>query len=114
MLREVLAINRETGSRQIAQSLLEVAAGVAAVREDWPRVGAWYGAAQAQMHETGLQRDAADEASLAPHVANARAALGDDGFAAAERSGAQRSRDGAIDDVARVARGVGVNSPTSA
>jgi predicted ATPase/class 3 adenylate cyclase len=99
MLRDVLAIIRETGSRQIAQSLLEVAAGVAALRSDWTRVGAWFGAAQAQMRQTGLQRDAADEAALAPHVENARRALGAAAFAAAERAGEQRSVDAAIDDV---------------
>jgi len=102
MLHEVIAIIRETGSRQLAQSLLDVAAGVAAVQRDWPRVAAWFGAAEAQMRETGLQRDAADAAALLPHVERARAALGEAAFDAA----AAGSRRG-VEAVQRDAAGEG-------
>jgi predicted ATPase/class 3 adenylate cyclase len=99
MLREVLAIVAETGSRQAGQSLLEVSAGLAGLRGEWTRVAACFGAAEAQMRQTGIQRDAADEAALSPHVVNARAALGDDAFADAERTGRERSYEVALDDV---------------
>jgi len=66
---------------------------------DWPRVGVFYGAAQAQMRQTGIQRDPADAAALAPHVDEARRALGEDAFADAVRSGEQRTRERAMDDV---------------
>jgi len=77
----------------------EVAAGLAALAADWPRVGVFYGAAQAQMRQTGIQRDPADEAALAPHVDDARRALGTDGFDDAVRDGEQRTREAAIEDV---------------
>jgi len=99
LLTSVLVIVDETGSRQVAQCLLEVAAGVAALAADWPRVGVFFGAAQTQMRQTGIQRDPADEAALAPHVDDARRALGADAFAEAVREGEQRTREAAMDDV---------------
>ena len=99
LLGSVLAIVDETGSRQLAQCLLEVAAGVASRAADWPRVGRFYGAAQAQMRQTGIQRDPADEAALAPHVDAARRALGAPAFAEAMRDGEQQAREAAMDDV---------------
>jgi hypothetical protein len=99
LLASVLAIVDETGSRQIAQCLLEVVAGVAALAADWPSVGIFYGAAQAQMRQTGIQRDPADAAALAPHVNESRRVLGAEPFAAAVREGEQRTREAAMDDV---------------
>jgi hypothetical protein len=59
----------------------------------------FFGAAQTQMRQTGIQRDPADEAALAPHVDDARRALGADAFAEAVREGEQRTREAAMDDV---------------
>jgi hypothetical protein len=46
-----------------------------------------YGAAEAQSAHTGLHRDPADEAFLAPRVKTARETLGAAAFAAAEAQG---------------------------
>jgi predicted ATPase/class 3 adenylate cyclase len=87
MLLDVLAIAQEIGSKPAGQSLLEVCAGLAALREDWPRAARFYGAAEAQAGQTGIHRDPSDEAFLAPLVAKAQAALGTEAFAAAEDGG---------------------------
>lgn len=87
MLLEALAIADEIGSRRTGQCVLEVSAGLAALRESWDRAARLFGAAEAQAALTGLQRDPADEAFLAPRIARAREALAADGFAAAEAEG---------------------------
>ena len=74
MLLEALAIGGETGSMPTVQSVLEVSAGLAAIKGDWQRTALLFGAAEAQAARTGLRRDPADEAFLAPLVARARLA----------------------------------------
>ncbi|MEO6565034.1 MAG: adenylate/guanylate cyclase domain-containing protein [Casimicrobiaceae bacterium] len=96
MLAEVLDIADVTGSRQAGQSALEVAAGLGASREDWECAARFYGVAQAQMEQTGLQRDPADEAFLTPLIGRARETLGTAGFATAEKAGRALSYDAAI------------------
>jgi non-specific serine/threonine protein kinase len=85
MLLEVAAIAAETGSIPAAQSLLEVSAGLAALQGESECAARFYGAAEAQIAHTGLQRDPSDEAFLAPLITRARATL--PGFAAAEAAG---------------------------
>ena len=87
MLREVLAIAAASGSRQMLQGAFEVAAGLAASRGDWDGAARLHGVAERHMQETGIRRDPADEAFLAPWIARTRAALGDDRFNAAEADG---------------------------
>jgi len=87
MLLEVFAIADEIGSRPVGQSVLEVAAGLAAMRKEWERAAHFYGTAEAQAGQTGLRRDPADEAFLAPRIAAARQALGETRFTAAETAG---------------------------
>lgn len=87
MLLEALAIAAEIGSKRMGQSVLEVAAGLAASHEDWECAARFYGAAEAQAAETGLHRDPADEAFLAPRITQARGALAAAAFAAAEAAG---------------------------
>ena len=86
-LLEALAIADESGSKPTGQSVLEVCAGLGALRGEWESAVRLFGAAEAQTSQTGLHRDPADEAFLAPLVARARAALGESAFAAAEASG---------------------------
>ena len=62
MLRGALAIAEEIGSKRESQSVLEVSAGLAGLRGEWPQVARFFGAAEAQAAETGLRRDPADEA----------------------------------------------------
>ena len=87
MLLEVSAIAGETGSKAVSQSLLDVSAGLAVLHGDWERAARFYGAAEAQITQTGLQRDAGDQAFLTPLIGKAREALGGTAFADVERAG---------------------------
>ncbi len=87
VLREAADIAEECGSAPVGQSVLEVAAALAAAHRDWPRAARYYGAAEAQAAATGFRRDPVDEAFLAPHMAAARDAIGATTFAAEEGAG---------------------------
>lgn len=87
MLLEVLAICEETGSKEVGQSLLDVCAGLAALREEWERAARFYGAAAAQTERTGLRRDPTDEAFIAPLISKAGVALGEASYPAKESDG---------------------------
>jgi len=87
MVGEALATAEQTQSRPVTQSVLEVCAGLAALRRDWPRAAQFFGAAEAHARSTGVRRDPADEAFLAPRMELARAALGKDRFLEAESQG---------------------------
>jgi predicted ATPase/class 3 adenylate cyclase len=93
MLLAVHGILEEIGSRYVGQSLLEVSAGLAVSRREWQRAARFYGAAEALALQTGLHRDPADEAFLAPLVAKAQAALVTPAFAAAESAGREVPND---------------------
>ncbi len=95
-LLDAIAIAREVGSRPTGQSAIEVTAGLAACLRDWVFAARLFGAAEAQVVETGLHRDPADEAFLAPLIDLARNALGASSFAVAEMSGRSLSYDVAL------------------
>jgi tetratricopeptide (TPR) repeat protein len=99
MLLEVLEIAREIGSQPATQSVLEVSAGLAASRCDWPSAARLFGVAEGHATRTGLHRDPADEAFLVPLIARARDALGEAAFAAAERAGRAVGDEEAISEV---------------
>jgi predicted ATPase/class 3 adenylate cyclase len=86
-LLEAVAIAEEIGSAPAAQSALEVGAGLAASRSEWSTGALFYGAAEARSARSGLRRDPADEAFLAPWVERARRALGTQDYSAAEAEG---------------------------
>ncbi len=87
LLLVVLAINVEIASRAVGQSVLEASCGLAALSQDWPRAARLCGAAEALSAMTGLHRDPADEAFLAPRVASVREAMGAPSFGEAEAAG---------------------------
>jgi len=87
LLCEVLEIVDQSGLKPAAQSLLEVSAGLAAARSEWQEAARLFGAAESQTAETGLHRDPADEAFLAPFIARARERLGAATFAQADAAG---------------------------
>ena len=87
MLLEVTEIASAIGSHRVGLSVIEVSAGMSALCQEWERAAQFYGAAEAQTGNTGIHRDPADEAFLAPLVEKARNALGSDAFNAAELSG---------------------------
>jgi predicted ATPase/class 3 adenylate cyclase len=96
MLLEVLQIAEESGFKPAGQSALEVCAGLSAARGEWERAARFFGAAEMQITETGLQRDPADEAFLAPLMSKARDALGASAFATAENAGRNLSYEAAL------------------
>jgi predicted ATPase/class 3 adenylate cyclase/Tfp pilus assembly protein PilF len=87
MLLDVMDIAAQMGSKALCQSAADVSAGLAATRAEWERAARFFGVAEAQTALTGLHRDAADEAFLAPLMARAREELGDARFSAAEAAG---------------------------
>jgi hypothetical protein len=87
MLLEVLSIATAIGSRPAGCSALDVCAALAAVREDWTRCATFFGAAEAIREKTGLHRDPADDAFLAPVITAARNAFGIQRFDAAVSEG---------------------------
>jgi hypothetical protein len=99
ILLEALAIADENRSTPAAQSVLEVSAGWAAAQSDWKRAARLYGVAEALAETTGLRRDPADEAFLAPLMDSARGMLGAPAFASLEAAGRGVSRDEAIAEV---------------
>jgi predicted ATPase len=97
-LLEVIAIAEEIGSRPAGQSVLDVSAGLAARLADWHRAARFFGAAQAQAEQTGLRRDPADEAFVAPLMAKVRQALGDVAFASHQLAGSALSYEKAVSE----------------
>ena len=97
-LLDVLEFAEETGSKPAWQSVLEVSAGLASMSEAWERAARLFGLAEAQTELTGLHRDPADDAFLAPLIARARAALGEEMFAAAEKAGRALSYAKAVEE----------------
>ncbi len=95
-LLDVVAIADEIGPNLVGHSVLEVSAGLAVLLEDWERATRFFGAVEAHTDQTGLHRDPADEAFLAPLIARARQVLGDARFAALEQAGRSMSYDQAF------------------
>ena len=96
ILLEALAIAEKIRSKAAGRAALDVAVGLAALLADWERAARLYGAAQAQLEETGIHRETADEAFLAPLIAKAREAMGEAAFAATSTSGAELTYEEAI------------------
>jgi predicted ATPase/class 3 adenylate cyclase len=87
LVREVLSIAEQTGSKPAGQSALEVSAGLAAVGEDWEHAARFFGMAERQAGNSGIRRDPADEAFLRPLISKTREVLGEARFASAHASG---------------------------
>ena len=94
LLREVIAIVGQIGSRPAAIGALDVATGLAMQAGDARQAARLHGLAERENAGSGTRRDAADEAFLAPFLASAQAALGA-GFGPAMQAG----RDAGFDAV---------------
>ena len=101
LLVEVLDIVAGSGLRPAAQSVLEVAAGLASGRREWEQAARFFGAAEAKTAETGLHLDPADAALLAPFIASAREHLGEAAFAAANQAGRDLGDEAALAELRR-------------
>ena len=99
MLLQALAIAAEIGSRLVGQFVLDISAWLAAFVGDPAKAARFFGAAEAQLEETGYHREMVDEAPMAPVVARAREILGTEAFAAAESAGRALSYDEATTEV---------------
>ena len=69
------------------------------MQEEWARSARCFGIAEAHAQRTGIHRDPADEAFLAPRIQAAREALGSDCFVAAETAGRALSYESGIEEV---------------
>ena len=98
LVAEAAAIAQGTGSKPVGQSVLEVCAGLAAAGRSWRCTARFFGAAEVEAAHTGIRRDPADESFLAPRVAAARAAIGNDAFDAAEAEGRALSYEQALQE----------------
>jgi predicted ATPase len=106
-LAEVRGIAASIGSRPVLQSLLDVLAGLCVAQGRWADAAALFGAAQALADETGIRREAEDDAFLQPLLARSLQALGDGAFGEAERQGRRfeaETRSAAIEAALRADR----------
>ncbi len=85
-LAEALSIAEDIGSKALGLAILSIAAVVAATAREWEAAVRHHGAAQAERGRQGFVANREDEI-LAPLLAKARSALGEERFAAAESSG---------------------------
>jgi predicted ATPase/class 3 adenylate cyclase len=92
ILRQANALAEKLASPRIDQCVLEASAGLAAVTEQWDLAARLFAAAEAYAGETGLRRDPADEAFLAPLLARTRQSPG----AARFEEGGAPARDEAL------------------
>lgn len=73
-LLEALALTQRAGSWPLMLSVFDLACSVAVACQDWPHAWLWRQAAEAVGQRTGLHREAADAAFLAPWLALLHAA----------------------------------------
>ena len=83
-LLETLAIAEKTGDRLAGQSALDVCTGLAALRHDYVQAARFHAMADAQLRQSGMQRDPVDSAFLAPWVEDAKRELGPIAFTDAQ------------------------------
>ena len=96
VLLEALRIAAATGSQPVAQSALEVCAGLAAEEGQWQDAASLFGAAESYKGRTGLQRDPTDDSFLNPLIDKVRCALGQQRFAACEGTGRKQTHEEAM------------------
>jgi len=96
LLRETIAITMEVGSETLGQSVLDVAAGFAALSRHWERTARLLGAAEAIVGRSGFQRDTADAEFVRPLAERALQALGPSAYAEATAAGAALAYEAAL------------------
>jgi non-specific serine/threonine protein kinase len=75
-LLEAIAVSESQGAPRVGLATIEVCSGFAASLGDSERAARFYGVAEAENSVTGLHRDPADEAFLAPLIDRVREELG--------------------------------------
>jgi tetratricopeptide (TPR) repeat protein len=99
VLAEAVNTALALSSTPVGQGAIDVATGLAAWQGRHELAARWFGSAQAQVAETGLQRDPTDQAFLLPLVDRSRDALGVGAFLEAERAGGALRYDEIIEEV---------------
>ena len=99
LLLESVQLASSAELKGMGEDVLEVAAGLASVRQHYGQAARFAGAALSCMRESGSQREPVDQAFVAPFLEEARCALGYDEFAAAQAEGGAWSHDAAIHQV---------------
>jgi hypothetical protein len=87
MLLEALSNCEDIGSKVLGAYAMLIASGLAAFREESRRAAELHAAASRQLEAIGFRCEPADEAFLAPLLAQTRDALGTVDFAAAQSAG---------------------------
>lgn len=101
MTLAALELSSSARSSPVLQSVLEVAAGLAALMQEWERAARFYGAAEAQARASGVRRDPADELFLAPRINAVRASLGASAFDHAAAEGGRLELAAAVEEARR-------------
>jgi tetratricopeptide (TPR) repeat protein len=97
MVAEAVGTLRALGDRLALVIALERLAATAALRGDHPLAARLWGSATAQRDSAGEPRSAGEAAAIDRYLDASRAALGDEGFAAAAAEGAALDLDAALD-----------------
>jgi len=98
LLAEAEAIAATTRSQRVGQGVLEVASGMASAASEWERAARLLGAADGQAARTGLHRDPADDAFLAPRIDAVLEGLGRTRFSLAHAQGRATGLADALDE----------------
>jgi predicted ATPase len=103
-LLEALTIP-EIEMKPFALMTLDIGASLAALMHEWSRAALFHGAATLLMRQIHHQHEPVDNAVILPLIAQAREALGETAFAAAQAEGQALSRDHALTEMRMWLRG---------
>jgi hypothetical protein len=96
VLAERMSLQRAAATKWMVPCSLDIAAALAAVLGEHALAARFHGAMKRMMHDTHTRHDPLDDAFLAPRIAMARGALGDEAFEAAMAEGWTRNYDAAL------------------
>ena len=100
-LAEARSLANVAGYRGLVECATDVAAGLASSLGEHAIAARLHGAAQRQLHEARMRHDPADDAFIAPRIAQSRAAIGDAAFEAAKAEGWNLSYDASMVELDR-------------
>ncbi len=100
-LAEARSLANVAGYKGLVECATDVAAGLASSLGEHAIAARLHGAAQRQLHEARMRHDPADDAFIAPRIAQSRAAIGDAAFEAAKAEGWNLSYDASMVELDR-------------
>ena len=99
LLLECLELSMTAELKGMSEDVLEVAAALAACRNEHHNAARFAGAADMRMQDSGSQREPVDEAFVAPLLARANAALGASNYQQAHAAGRALNYDTVLSEV---------------